>query len=92
MFFPTLALYSKRRIGNISGAEEPVEVSFSLGGPDIGTILAIGNEDVDIPLSFVAETNLVLGSNTSSVPLALSPDNVIILGNAEIEFPLTLSN
>jgi hypothetical protein len=91
MFFAGLGLHRLKTqfSPDIDGGNSETTVGLSLG-PD-STILVLGSNTNDIPLSFEVETNLVLGSNTNTVPLAFSPADVnLIVSTVETTVPLTL--
>ena len=74
---------------DIDGGNSETTVDLSLG-PD-STILVLGANTNDIPISFDAETNLVLGSNISTVSLEFSPADVnLIVSTVETPVPLAL--
>lgn len=91
MFFASLGLHRiKTQFSpNIDGGNTETTVDLSLG-PD-STILVLGANTNDIPMSFNVETNLVLGSNTNTVPVAFGPADVnLIVSTVETSVPLTL--
>lgn len=92
MFFPTYALLSHKVIVDpilyiSTGSTATVTLNVLTGG----TEYLIGNNTIEVPLSFNSDTEYLIGVNTPEIPILIDVDTEYLIGNITVEVPLSAS-